>query len=118
MKLSSVYKLLKGPLQIEKVRCLTTGFKVEGPFELPALLQLSGEQIDLVETLVIAGGNLKKVAEILDMSYPTLKNRLDEVGRILKKHSEQQKQKRLAILEQLEAGDISPESAAEKIENL
>jgi hypothetical protein len=118
LKLSAVFKILRGPISIESVRCRTTGFKVEGPFVAPAIFQLSEEQLKLVESLVIHGGNLKKVAEEIEISYPTLKNRLDEVAQILKRESEELKKKRSEILDKIEKGIISPDEGAEQLEQL
>ena len=118
MKLSAVFKILKGPISIESVRCRTTGFKVEGPFITPALFQLDEEKLRLVESLAIHGGNLKKVAEEMEISYPTLKNRLDEVSAILKQESEELKKKRSEILDMIENGALTPEEGATQLEEL
>jgi hypothetical protein len=118
VKLSDVFKILKGPLKIEKVRCQTTGFAVEGPFSTPALFQLSEEQLQIVELLVIHGGNLKNVAKDLKITYPTLKNRLDEISNKVKSASERLQQKRSAILDAIEQGKITPEQGAKELESL
>ena len=65
MRFTDIFKVLKGPITIEKVRCQTTGFCIEGPFASPAIFQLGEEQLLIVELLAIHGGNLKKVAEDL-----------------------------------------------------
>jgi hypothetical protein len=118
MKLTDVYKLLKGPIQIEKVGCLSTGFKVEGPFHTPALFQLNEDQLELVEKLAIYGGNLKDLAADLGISYPTLRNRLREVSDFLATHSEAKKQERLKILKDIDEGRINPDAGAELLEKL
>ncbi len=118
MKLTDVYKLLKGPLQIEKVGCLTTGFKVEGPFQTPALFQLHEDQLLLVEKLALHGGNLKNVAADLDISYPTLRNRLKEISEFLARHSDEKMRGRLKILKDIEDGTITPDEGAELLEGL
>ena len=118
MKLSAVFKILKGPIRIECVRCQSTGFKVEGPFSTPALFQLNEERIELVESLVRHGGNLKKVAEEISISYPTLKTRLDEIADILKSESEALKSQRSEILSKIENGAITPEQGADLLEAL
>ncbi|MBF0430333.1 MAG: DUF2089 family protein [Fibrobacteria bacterium] len=118
MRLSSVFKILKGPIQIERVRCKSSGFAVEGPFSTPAIFQLNEEQLHLVEALVMHGGNLKKVAEEIDISYPTLKNRLDAVANILKRESEFLKSKRISILDAIEKGEVSADEGADLLEAL
>ena len=118
MKIAEVFKILKGPIQIERVKCVSTGFSVEGPFTTPALYQIDSDNLHLVELLVIHGGNLKKVAEELDISYPTLKNRLDNIADIIRADHKNADRKRMEILEGIEKGRITPESAAEKFENI
>lgn len=118
MKLAEVFKLLKGPIRIEKVRCQSTGFTVEGPFTTPALFQIDEAHLRLVESLVIHGGNLKRVAEEMDISYPTLKNRLDEIGRILKADRSRRSKQRIDILEQIERGEITSEEGSKELKSL
>jgi hypothetical protein len=118
MKLTDVYKLLPGPIRLEKVVCQTTGFKVEGPFQTPALFQLQEEQLELVEKLALHGGNLTKAAIEMGVSHPTLRNRLREISDFLAKQSEANKQKRLEILKQIEDGALSPEEGAERLAEL
>ena len=118
MKLSDVFKVLKGPIKIQKVRCESTGFAVEGPFSTPALFQLIEDQLAIVELLVIHGGNLKKVAEDLKITYPTLRNRLDEIIQTVKGESERLQKMRNAILDAIEQGNITPEEGAEQLEAL
>ena len=118
MQLSDVFKILKGPIQIEKVGCRTTGFKVEGPFRTPALFQLNEDQLDLVEKLAIHGGNLKNLAADLGISYPTLRNRLREVSDFLGTQSEEKKRERLRILKDIDQGTITPEEGADLLERL
>jgi hypothetical protein len=118
MKISDVFTLLEGPVVIERVRCKKTGYAVEGPFETPALLQLQHDQFLLVESLIINGGNLKKVAEDLGMSYPTLRNRLDDVISILKSESAVLKSKRMQILDSIEQGVITADEGAKRLKEL
>lgn len=118
MKITDVFKLLKGPIQIEKVKCASTGYAVEGPFETPALFQLNEEQFNIVESLVINGGNLKKVAEEIDVSYPTLRSRLDEIIDLLKVESARMHEKRLEILSAIEKGEITAGEGAKRLQSL
>jgi len=118
MKISEVFTILEGPIVIEKVRCQKTGYAVEGPFETPALFQLRHDQFLLVESLIINGGNLKKVAEEVGISYPTLRNRLDDVIAILKRESTALKSKRMEILDAIERGDITADEGANRLKEL
>jgi hypothetical protein len=118
MKISDVFKLVPGPIKIEKVRCQTTGVAVEAPFTTPGILQLTEEQFEVVESLILNAGNLKKVAEDIGISYPTLRHRLDEIILILRRESDGIKNRRQEILDKIEQGTITPEKGAELLESL
>jgi hypothetical protein len=57
-------------------RCETT---VEGVFGLPLLARLSADDQALVVSLIKASGSLKALASHYGVSYPTIRNRLDEL---------------------------------------
>ena len=118
MKITDVFKLLKGPIRIEKVKCATTGYSVEGPFETPALFQLNEDQFAIVESLVINGGNLKKVAEEIGVSYPTLRSRLDEIIDTIKAESSRMQAKRMEILDAVDKGEITVDEGAKRLQSL
>ena len=62
--------------QLECENCLT---QIQGAYELPPLAQLSdADQLFLLE-FVKASGSLKEMAKFLKLSYPTVRNRLDEI---------------------------------------
>ena len=46
---------------------------------MPFLLQLSPEEQDFVFRFVMTGGSLKELAAQLGNSYPTVRNRLDDI---------------------------------------
>ena len=54
----------------------------------------------------------------MKISYPTLKNRLDEVSVVLKRESAEFKRKRSDILDAIEKGAITPDEGAEQLESL
>ena len=115
MKIAEVFKLFQGPVKILKIRDEATGMVLEGDFDAPPYLQLNEEQHLLVESLIIHGGNLKKVGEDVGMSYPTLKNRLDEVSLFYKQTSERVAQKKNALMEAVARGELSAEDAIKMI---
>lgn len=63
-------------------KCCNTTYKSKSYF--PRLARLSLEEQHLTEALVLHGGNLKEMAESLDVSYPTLKKRLNDLTLSLK----------------------------------
>jgi hypothetical protein len=79
--------------------------------------KLSTEQLSLVETFVRCEGKIKRMEEELGLSYPTIRNRLNEAIRALGYEPEPDEplgiteEKRRVILEDLEAGKINYEEA-------
>jgi hypothetical protein len=52
---------------------------VTGNYELPVLLLLSPEEQDFVLSFVKYSGSLKEMANQLKLSYPTVRNRLNDI---------------------------------------
>ena len=66
-------------LAVKRLRCEACGTDVEGLYTLPALACLSAEDQEFVLAFIKASGSLKEMAKLLGVSYPTVRNRLDEV---------------------------------------
>jgi hypothetical protein len=66
-------------LQVKRLVCEGCGTEVEGVYPLPPLAALSVEDQGFVCDFVKASGSLKEMAALLKVSYPTVRNRLDEV---------------------------------------
>jgi hypothetical protein len=82
--------------------------------------RLEPEQLSFVETFVRCEGKIKSMEAELGLSYPTIRNRLNEVIRALGYEPDViddtalsgiTEAKRLSILEELDAGRISAEEA-------
>jgi hypothetical protein len=80
--------------------------------------KLSPDQLALVETFVRCEGRIKRMEAELGLSYPTIRNRLNEAIRALGYEPEldeplgaNTEEKRRIILEDLEAGRINYEEA-------
>lgn len=65
---------------VERVRLKENGVAIEGSFELPALAQLSMEEQFFIIAFVRSHGSIKRMEQILGVSYPTVKNRLNRLG--------------------------------------
>ena len=64
-------------LEAERLRCTACGLAYEGRFVLPRLARLGPAEQDLAERVLLAAGNLKEVAGAIEVSYPTLRKRLE-----------------------------------------
>lgn len=110
-----------GPLIITEIRCTQCHTEVRGQFTPGNLTALSEEQLTFVQIFLRARGNLSEVEKILGISYPTIRNKLDEIVKVLERAEPApaaapaiDAQRRL-ILEQVAAGTIP---AAEGLEQL
>ncbi|MDX1379835.1 MAG: DUF2089 family protein [Xanthomonadales bacterium] len=105
-------------LTVTRVHCHRCGVQCEGEFTLPRLARLAPELQSLAEQVLLAGGNLKEVAAVQGVSYPTLRKRIDAlIGAVeALRASDQDETERL--LGEVEAGRITPEYAARRIGEL
>lgn len=66
-------------LAATRFRCTGCGTAVEGDFAIPALLRLPAADLEFVLRFVKASGSLKDVAAQYGLSYPTVRNRLNQI---------------------------------------
>jgi len=122
-----------GELIVTHLNCRECDTHVDGRFTISGASQLKPEhlafidkfvsrlqpeQLEFVETFVRCEGKIKSMEAELGLSYPTIRNRLDEVIRALGYEPELEaaaagvsEERRLAILEDLDLGRISAEEA-------
>ena len=109
-------KITRGSsIMLERVRLLERDIVLEGSFELPPLARLTMEDQIFVTAFVRSHGSIKDMEELFDISYPTVKNRLNRIARQLEfveinpppSHSE--------ILSLVEQGELSVEEALERL---
>ena len=107
-----------GNLRVSKLTCEDCGLALEGEFSTPRLLRLEMEEQRFVELFVLASGSLKKMANLLGVSYPTVRNRLDRLIENLKKQQVLDDQRKQKILQDMETGRIPPKKGMRLLENL
>jgi hypothetical protein len=56
-------------------------------YPLPPLVSLSQDDQDFILQFITASGSLKEMASRLKVSYPTVRNRLDEIIEQLNQHA-------------------------------
>lgn len=61
------------------LRCGSCETEVSGRFPLPRLARLSNEDQGFILEFVETSGSLKEMAKRLGVSYPTVRNRLNEI---------------------------------------
>ncbi|MGZ3768565.1 MAG: DUF2089 family protein [Bdellovibrio sp.] len=104
-----------GNVHVTKIECDSCGTKFEGEFEVPKLLKLSSEDLQFVEQFLLASGSLKDMAKQLGVSYPTIRNRLNNVIEEIAKMAKSSKTEREKVLQALEKGTITAKEAARKL---
>ena len=66
-------------LAVTRLHCHSCGTSIEGSFSLGPLQRLSQDQIRFVEAFIRSRGSLKDVGAELNMSYPTVNSRLNDI---------------------------------------
>lgn len=105
----------QGSLSVTRLSCGRCGIQLEGSFPIPALLRLPPDDLAFVLSFVRASGSLKALAQERKQSYPTIRNRLDEIIRKLGEADRDVDGERHAILDALGRGDLSAEEAAARL---
>jgi hypothetical protein len=102
-------------LLVTRMLCRNCGTALQGRFVMERLFQLTSEQLHFVEIFVRCEGKLNRVQEELDLSYPTVRSRLDEVIRALGYEVGRDRgsddEYRQQVLERLARQEISSEEA-------
>ena len=83
-----------GKLSVKRLHCETCETEVEGLYPLPALASLEPDEQEFILKFIKASGSLKEMASQLNLSYPTVRNMLDEIIGKLDKYQENKKEKK------------------------
>lgn len=112
-------------LEISELHCTACGTTVRGAYPLDRFAALSGDEEQFLLTFLAARGNLKEVQDRLDLSYPTVRNRLDRVlGTLGLISGEKQEGKPvpgpdvLELLDKLDAGDMTVDAVLRTIKGV
>ena len=101
-------------MRVRIMKCSSCETEIQGDFDPGRFSGLSDEQLDFLEIFVRSRGNLKDLGSLLGISYPTARNRLDDLISALDNRDRQKASlKRLEVLEMVRAGDITVDEALE-----
>ncbi|MBN2461623.1 MAG: DUF2089 domain-containing protein [Candidatus Cloacimonetes bacterium] len=103
-----------GNLEIIEYHCPVCDTSIKGKFMVGGLASLTAAQQEFVRIFICAQGNIREVEKIMGISYPTVKNRLTEIARILCPSPDKGRIS-LEILEKIEQGKISVEEALQNL---
>ena len=66
-------------LQVKSLGCTHCNTQVTGHFDLPLLARLSSDDQQFIIEFVKFSGSLKEMSKSLKLSYPTVRNMLDDL---------------------------------------
>ena len=66
-------------LSVKTMFCSACDTRIDGDYPLPPLMQLAEEDQAFVCDFVKSSGSLKEMAQRMGLSYPTVRNRLDDI---------------------------------------
>lgn len=66
-------------MHVVRLDCPICDTSVNGVYVLPELARLNSEDQEFVAAFVLSGGSLKEMAKRYRVSYPTVRNRLDDL---------------------------------------
>jgi len=110
--------ICENTLLIDSLSCGSCHTTYKGKFSFPRLARLSLAEQQLAESLILHGGNLKEMAIDLNMSYPTLKKRLNELSKSLEEKKAEDDKKVEAILFDIESGNMGAKEGIKLIREI
>ena len=105
-------------LIIRKAEVCGEDLLIEGSFELPPLARLTPEEQLFAAAFLKTHGSIKQMEKIFCISYPTVKNKLNAIGKKLDFIDVEVNIKTPVndILDRLERGEIDADQAVKEIE--
>lgn len=115
-----------GGIEVTRIRCGACDTTFDGRFAPGAFGNLTPEQWGFVETFIRCRGKIKDVEVALDLSYPTVVSRLNDVvaalgfetgdGPAVARRESATSERRRQVLERLKQGELSPKEALRLLE--
>ncbi len=103
-----------GELRVVVLRCGSCGTEVTGDYALPELSRLEKPYQELYRLFIRHRGNVRKVGDAMGLSYPTIRQRIDEMFRRIE-HPPQPRRQASAVLARLRAGEITAAEAERQL---
>ena len=105
-------------MTVSRMSCQGCGISIESAFPTPRLANLPIEHQRFIEIFVLAGGNLKQIAEQAGVSYPTVRSRLDKVIESLRQEIAATQEVHGTILDAVGEDKHAPDEAARIIKSV
>lgn len=112
-----------GNVEVTRISCTRCETEVTGRFDLCRFCRLPPESVQFLEVFIKNRGNVKEMERELGVSYWTIRSRLDDIiatldFSVVPEAAASVAARRQAILDQLEAGAITVQQAAERLDAL
>lgn len=113
-----------GPIVITEIQCANCHLKMQGEFKPGLFSTLSDDQLTFVRAFLRVRGNLSEMEKVLGVSYPTIRNKLDEINQALERAEKAPDPEpapnnaRNAILQKVAAGELDAAAAIEQLKAL
>ena len=98
-------------LKIDRMRCDQCGVVIEASFPASRLGNLPTEHQRFIEMFVLAGGNLKEIASLTGVSYPTVRSRLNKIIEALREEISKTSQTKGTLLDAVSRDGAKAKSA-------
>ena len=108
----------EGPMRVTTMRCDACQTDISAVFPMFRVGNLPAEHQRFIEMFVLAGGNLKTMAEQTGVSYPTVRSRLDKVIAALRDEIAKTQQVKGTILDAVDRGAMDGDEAAKLIKRI
>jgi hypothetical protein len=113
--------ICKHEVVITNISCSHCNTKLEGEFSVSRFSRLNEEQVQFLEAFIKSRGNLKDMEKEVGLSYPTIRNRLEEIIQSLGLGEKKERTDNPAgsnvseILDSLDSGQITPQEAVKRL---
>lgn len=113
----TICPICQSELEVARLHCTSCDTSIEGHFAMGQFSNLNPDQLEFVFTFVRCEGKINRMEQELNLSYPTIRNRLHEVIRALgyepgkDESAEVDAEKRSSAIADLEAGKITADQA-------
>ncbi len=107
-------------IHISEFHCDACSTSIKGKFQLSSFDCLDENELEFVKVFLATGGRIKEMEKIFNISYPTVKSRLEEIVNKMgiSDYDFDAKNKKMEILKKLERGEITAQDAVKMIKDI
>ena len=115
-KIISRCPICSGPLVITSMHCNTCGTDINGEFEMLEFYALNDSQLEFIRCFLKNRGSITEVEKELDISYPTVRAKLDDALSALAIATEERRQiDKPLILQKFKKGKLTLDEAVDAL---